>query len=316
MSEIAKNEYGDVWTAFEIKDEYLRNGTEFKWFVCAFCDTGVSPAATYGDEFRKAPYFTLKEKSRPHADACPYGKATPATYGIKRTPAPKSEHEFEVDLPERLVPIRAQGEAGPGPADTPPNQLAGVEEISRRVRTGAASLKVANQYTTALLQTLAAARASALDTLYGKAKAAGKDAKEQAAYAFRELKKYPLNLYGKQSDYHNAFRKANREPWRGEFIYFGYATVSAVATGFELSCTERINVEESGAKRPVTINIACDKAKPVNRMEACTIDLLTRSIESARTVRWYAYGELTLNAAQTAYELAVREPAHIYVKMS
>ncbi|MFJ1257157.1 hypothetical protein [Cupriavidus sp. CuC1] len=45
MSELAKNNHGDEWSAFDLKDEYLRNGTKFEWFACAFCDVEVAPAA-------------------------------------------------------------------------------------------------------------------------------------------------------------------------------------------------------------------------------------------------------------------------------
>lgn len=117
MSELAKNEFGDEWTAFEVKDEYLCNRTEFRWFVCAFCETPVSPAATYGDHYVKAPYFTLADKKKPHADACPYGKATLAQYGIDRS-TPRATHAFEVELPERLIAIRTRrpgGRAGTAP---------------------------------------------------------------------------------------------------------------------------------------------------------------------------------------------------------
>jgi hypothetical protein len=313
MSELAKNERGDTWTAFEVKDEYLRNGTEFRWFVCAFCDTQVTPAAAYGDEFVVAPYFTLKEKSKPHSDMCPYGKATLKAYGIQRPPRKRTKDNFDVDLPDQLVTIRA-AHTTTGPKNEPPTQLASPDEVRKRVRGSGEKLAGAHQYTTGLLRTLAIARGKAISALYEIAQSKGHDKKTQTSFVFGELKKYPLKVYGRQLDYDRAFRKTTYEPWDGTFIYHGSASVSEIETGFVLLSLDSVKSKDGSPGAPAKIQVVCDKNHPVNLMESKSIDVLQHAIRTSSTVRWFAYGALALNESRTSYELTVREPAYIYVR--
>lgn len=309
MSELARNEYGDEWTAFDLKDEFLRHGTKFRWFVCAFCDTPVSPAAVYGKDFVKAPYFTLAEKGNYHTSICPYGTAGLSAHGIAR-PAPAKAHEFEVDLPERLVPMRASKPAI-GTHANKPSDKATDADVRARVRTRASTL-MANQYTTSLLQTVVTARAVVMRDLFKKASADGIQKEKQAAFVFSEMKKYPLNLYGKRLDYNSAFHNTHHIPWDGQFVYHGDAKVRSVPDGFELTSALSIKPEDSVSELPVHIIVLCDRAAPAKKMESRTIDTLARHEALGESVRWFAYGSLKLNEAKSSYELIVREPGHFY----
>lgn len=310
MSELARNELDEEWTAFELKDEYLRFGTRFEWFVCSFCDTEVTPAAVYGDHYVKSPYFTLAKSDNPHSFNCPYGKGGLKQHGIERS-IPRRQHAFEVDLPERLIPIRVRVTRANG-TKQPPKGLASPELIVQRVRSGTDQLKIANQYTTGLLHTLAVARASAMRELRALAEKKGVPGKDQWAFVNAELKKYPLSLYGTHYNYNSAFHKTNHEPWKGSFIYHGDATIRSTGTGFELTSKDVVRTKGRDKEVPFIVSVACDRANPVNKMEAKTVAILEAKEREGQIVRWYAYGEPS-GGADDSYILNVSDPAHICV---
>lgn len=310
MSELARNEYGEEWTAFSLKDEYLSNGTEFKWFVCAYCDTAVSPAATYGNDYKKAPYFTLADHSKPHALECPYGESTFAAHGVTREI--QAPHEFDVALPERLVPIRTQ-RVSATPDTNPPKDLASPAEIHRRVRAGATVAAITNQYTTGLLKTLVDARFSAMRAIRELPRVTALTAeKERVKLVFKTLEACPLNLYGRQLNYSSAFHKANHTPWEGPYIYMGTATATEVPGGFLLTATDTIPGSVEDERVPVHIRVMCDKNAPVNLMEQRTTERLAAAVSAETPVRWFVYGELKMNNSLSAYEIVVQHPYHIH----
>lgn len=314
MSELARNEHGDEWTAFALKDEYLRNGTEFRWFVCAYCDTPVKPAAIDKKKHKKAPYFIIKKHSRPHAKECPYGEATFAAYGIARKASAK--HEFDVDLPERLVPIRSQ-RVDLATTNSPPKEFASPEEIRRRVRAGSEMASIANQYTTGILETLVDARNAAMKAIRNLPNV--KEIEDKTKHwneVYKRLEACPLSLYGRKLNYRSAFRKANQNLFKGPYIYYGVATVEAVPEGFFLILTDRIINPASSEELPVHIRVLCDARAPVNRMEARTIERLSAAARDSKAVRWYAYGELIPNESDSSFELTVRQPPHIFAYVS
>lgn len=316
MSELARNEYNEDRTAFSLRDEFLRTGTTYQQFNCSFCDVDLITVAVAPDlTYKRPPHFRLADNNIPHASDCPYGAAGLARYGIVRAPAQK--HEFDLDLPESLVPIRP-----PRAADTPlrpkPTALASPEEVRRRAYAGVRIATTANQYTTSLLKTLSDARYVAMDKLFNEPKiAAIASAKDRSKKVFSLLAQYPLNLYGTLRNYNSAFHKTARKPWNGPFIYHGNATVLSTPTGFLLTSGDSIPDDAAGAAPgaviPAHIYVNCDVAAPVNRLERRTVDTLTMALAAGRTVGWYAYGELKINADRSAYELHVNSPEHISV---
>jgi hypothetical protein len=307
MSELARNEYDEEWTAFRLKDEYLRTGRKFEYFVCAYCNTEVTPAAVYGSDFEKAPYFRLADNEKAHLPECPYGTRGFAAYGIMRA-APR-RHEFEVDLPERLVPIRPPQNVGALRREKP-TERASPEEVRRRVGAGAATAKIANQYTTSLLKTLADARKAAIASIYKLPRiSAIVDPKVRTKNVFELLRTCPLDVYGTKLNYDKAFHKTRHVPWEGNFIYYGDATVQESDDGFVLTSTDVI----PGTVPTARICVFCDKTNPVNRMEERTVNALSKAVTAGTTVQWYAYGAFALNAGKTAYKLPVTLPEHISV---
>lgn len=310
MSELARNDQGDEWTAHELRDDYLRTGhAPFAWWVCAYCDVELTPAAVYGASFKKRPYFRLLNSTSHHAGDCPYGNAGFAQYGI--TIAQPQAHQFDVDLPEKLVPARLPTRAR-GPAHKKPVALANPVVIRRRVNGTAAAATIPNQYTTSLLKTLVDARNEALRAIFKLPHIAAMKPAAQPRAAFAMLKAIPLELYRRATNYNDAFHKTNHTPWTESFIYHGRADVAAIPGGFVLISHDTIpNADPTPVPLPARILVMCDSANPVNRMEARTIATLTAAIAGAYPVSWCAYGVLELNAAGAAYELTVTQPNHI-----
>ncbi|MBO3034767.1 hypothetical protein J6350_10565 [Burkholderia pseudomallei] len=318
MSELARNDQGDEWTAHELRDDYLRTGRpKFAWWVCAFCDIEVTPAAIYGTSFKKRPYFSLFDKnSSSHAADCPYSTAGFAQYGI--TVAQPQAHQFKVDLPEKLVSPRQPRQVA-APGRNKPAGLATPVVIRQRVNGLAATSTIPNQYTTSLLKTLVAARKRAIKEIYKLPKIAKLAAAKQTPAVFAELKKIPLEVYGSPSNYDSAFHKTSHVPWAGSFIYYGTANVAVSLNGFVLTSLNLVpNAVPAGPPVPVHILVICDRANPVNRMEQSTIDELNAASGTIAgtkpySISWCSYGELALNAAGAAYELTVTQPNHFAV---
>jgi hypothetical protein len=305
------------WTAYALRDDHVRNGTpEFAWWVCAFCDVHVTPAAVYGGPFDKGSYFTLAKKGTSHAHDCPYGNAGFAQYGV--TAAQPQTHLFKVDLPEKLVPARQPRQVA-APGQNKPTGLATPDIIRRRVGAVAATGAIPNQYTTSLLKTLLDARKEALNKLYKLPKITALPKAEQASAVFAVLKAIPLELYGSATNYSSAFHKTNHVPWAGSFIYHGMADVDFAPDGFVLTSHDRIpGADPTAASLPAHILVRCDIANPVNRMEERMIVTLTAASGAIagtprRAVSWSAYGTLVLDDTTATYELTVTQPNHISV---
>lgn len=309
MSELAHNEYGDEWTAYDLKDAFLHDGTKFENFFCAFCSVPVTLAAAYGSEYKKAPHFRLADNLSPHHHECPYGGKASPSHRIRRSPLVK--HEFDVDLPECLVPMsprRINTLAGRDKLSKP----ASTEEVKKRAH---ATKSIANRYTTALLQILAKARLEAINAILALPRVRALESKDQWREVFAILKKCPLNLHGRTSNYSSAFHKTTHAPWTGSYIYYGHnATVNFIEAGFRISSSDRIP-SNAGEERLANIIVNCDISSPRNQMEAKTIEVLTEAQRSNTLITWYAYGELAFNNINSAYQLIISEPSYIYTQL-
>lgn len=312
MSELARNEYGDEWTAYDLKDETLKHGTKFEWFVCAFCDIPVTPAAIDKPTYVKGPYFTLAKKDKPHEVDCPYGEKTFADYGVVRPKTAK--HKYAVDLPERLIPVRSRNVSST--THVKPATPASLEEIRSRVCAKAAAASIANQYTTSLLAIVAGARKEAIDSI--KNDAAIKKIKDSAVRwkkIYSELRNFPLDVYGRKLNYGSAFHRTNHEHWAGTFIYYGAASVERITNGFRLTSDNLIPSEKADGTKisiPAHVLVMCNEAAPRDLMEKKTIEILGDAISKCEPVSWYAYGEFVMNDSESVYQLTVLEPPHIY----
>jgi hypothetical protein len=317
MSELARNDQGDEWTAHELRDDYLRTGHgPFAWWVCAYCEVELTPAAIYGASFKKRPYFRLLNSSLQHAAECPYGNAGFGHYGI--TVAKPQAHQFNVDLPEKLVPARQPTRAG-GPSKTKPAAVANAVVIRKRVDGTAAAATISNQYTTSLLKTLFDARKEALAAIFRLPHIVAMTPADRTTAAFAMLKAIPLELYGRATNYSDAFHRTNHPVWSASYIYHGHADVAVIPSGYELTSLDKIpNPGQPAAPLLARIHVICDRANPVNRMEERMISKLDSACgyipgQSPHSVWWCAYGKLTLNATGTAYELTVTQPSHIAI---
>ncbi|MBU9581109.1 hypothetical protein KTE26_21990 [Ralstonia mannitolilytica] len=317
MSELARNDQGDEWTAHELRDDYLRTGhAPFAWWVCAYCDVELTPAAVYGTSFKKRPYFRLLNSSLQHAADCPHGDVGFGHYGI--TVARPQAHQFDVDLPEKLVPARQPARVR-GPSQNKPVALADPVAIRRRVDGTAAAATIANQYTTSLLKTLVDARKEALAAIFALPHIAAMPRGAQPSAAFAMLKAIPLEIYRRPSNYNDAFHKTNHKPWSDNYIYHGRADVSVIPGGYELRSHDRIpNPTPTAAPLLAVIRVICDRANPVNRMEARMMDKLDAASghtpgKHPHPVSWCAYGKLALDSTGTFYELTVTQPDHIAI---
>ena len=314
MSELAKNEYCDEWTAFAVKDVYELEGIRFENFQCAFCDTPLSPVAIYPDggrtePFKIAPHFKIKSQN--HAQTCPYGGSTLAAYGIFQIS--RFENELNLEMPERLVSIRPARQ-DIVPRSDEPTGLASPEEIRRRVRASAASATAARQYTTGLLKTMIDARDKARRLIENLPKIVSiRDDKDRTRSVYQILATIPLRLYERASDYNRAFRRVNFAPPNDAYIYYGKATVGVFGTGLLLVADKEMAKRDSKETVPFHVHVVCDIENPENRMEAQTIERLSEAMQEHRPVYWYAYGAPALNNEGTLYELVVREPSHIYI---
>lgn len=322
MSEVAYNEFGEEWTAFQLQDKFLEHGMQFLSFTCKYCDTELSPVAIYGEGFEKAPHFRLKDSFKPHHPTeCPYGADTKVGKLISRKP--KKKYQFNVVLPECLVALRPS-QLAPRVASELPNKTPSEDEIRRRVQTAANLGVISNHYTTGLLKTLVDARKAAINAIkiLPSIKNIEPD-KEKWQQIFVELGKAPLSLYGRKLNYKTAFRPANYLPWNGLFIYYGNAKVEATAYGFLLTLVDNTSSKkkevkdnkdnEKTADIPAQVKYFCQKGGTANQMEKHTIDSLTQAESSKESIIWHAYGEFKLNSSGMAYELIVRQYAHLYV---
>ncbi|NIE63053.1 hypothetical protein [Burkholderia sp. Ax-1719] len=249
----------------------------------------------------KSPHFKIIDTDRNHAPECPYGAAQLETYGAQRPSVPTGRVKLEADLPEQLVEVRA-GRAEGDAKGQRPQTVASPDEVRRRVRNRLTDLATAHQSTTSLLRVLVTARVEATKALYRTARAKGKPASEHSKFVFDELKKYPLKLYGRQSDYDRAFRKTDREPWTGDFIYYGTANVETTPDGYRLLSLEQVKMA-GFPDRTAVVYVICDRTNPVNLMQRRTIQVLDEAIRRGTHVKWAAYGSLRFNVETDQFEL-------------
>ncbi|WP_414446801.1 hypothetical protein AB4851_08420 [Burkholderia sp. 22PA0099] len=317
MSELARNNLGDEWTAHALRDDFVRNATpKFAWWVCAFCDVAVTPAAVYGDKFVKRAYFTLASQTSAHAPDCPYGGTGFSRYGI--TAAQPQAHIFKVDLPEKLVDPKPPKQANAA-TQAQPAGVASSTEIKRRVNGLSATATIPNQYTTSLLTTLMDARKEAMRAIKKLPKIAPLPPGPQMKAMFDVLKGVPLNLYGTALNYNSAFHKTTKLPWKGSFIYYGRADVAIVPHGFVLTSHDTFPNPDAALPPVVSqVLVLCDRANPVNRMQGrmiATLDEAAGAVAGAapRSVSWSAYGQFVFNDAAGICEMTITQPNHIAV---
>lgn len=308
MSELALNDYNEVRTAYSLRDEFLRFGTIYTQLNCAFCDVDlISVAVSPELSYVRAPHYRLANAANQHASDCAYAPGGLARYKI--APPVAKTHAFAVDLPECLIKVRPP--RGAGTLIRPkPTSLATPTEILKRVAANLASAKVANQYTTSLLQTLVDARILAVKQLHNFLKNNFPNNAQRAAEVSKVLSTCDLVLYGDKKNYSTAFHKTNHTPWEGKFIYHGQASVQALPTGFQLTSTDKI----PGLVPTAQIYVNCNTAAPVNSMESRTISILNSAVVNQATIFWHAYGELVLDQINNEYRLNVNSPEHITVR--
>lgn len=311
MSEFGRNELGEDWTAFEVKDLFNTTGKKFEWFVCSFCDVPIHAVACYGNEYVTAPHYAYSDSE--HIAPCPYAGNAKSIGGARKTAS--TIEGVPIELPERFVPIRVP--SGRLEFFERPVKPASTNDITARIARLYGVASRVNTYSTSLLETLIAARKYAVKKLYAIAEEKISKKEEWAKFVFGSLQTFPLQLYGQKTNYRDAFRSTKIPPSTQSAIYTGLGTVLQTTTGFTITSIDMPRTKLQGpapevqAKAIIVVNL--DIRNPISSMQSRTADALLKASFSQARIEWAAYGIFKKPDGIADYQVEVSEPGHVCV---
>lgn len=297
-------------TAFQVRDEYLEHGTRYQKFCCPECKVPLEAKCIYGERFKKIAHFALPKDTQHNAPCPPKGKERRDAAASRL----KFVHGLDVDLPAKLIEAR--------PPRVPPSRPLTDEDIPAsgeflNARQGAARV-VDNQPATTMLQVVVEAWTVARKACYKSAPPL-KGGAPNHKWVADKLKLYPLALYGKASNYDQAFHKFT-SLWRGAVIHYGYNRVELTTDGFSVHATPSISVWRDTKGEALTIpleypGIVVVRLEPAgsSRLRDRVHAQLSGAAHSGKAVRWFAFGEMEFDEANRCYAVHVDSCRHIYI---
>ncbi len=285
MPYLALNEFDEEITSFQCRDEYVRSETVYAAFRCPYCDVAYYSKNVYKDGVvGKAPHFSLYPGST-HSGNCDGEAADLPDALTVDAPAGKVEKR-EFELPEKLVARRPDRATRRLTAleRVPPDEA----EILRR-RQQASKQQTPSRFTSSLLQNFVDGKKKLVRECFKKARDAGLDPAAEKALLKQIVSSYPLDLFGQQLNYDNAFWGAVNA--RGDLaarIFHGErASVAFTADGFEIAT-------DPPAPGPAKVRAIVrftqhGTAEAMPRAHARLLDTLRQAVT---VKKWYAYGTL------------------------
>lgn len=309
MPFIALNEFDEEVTAFQCRDEYLRNGTEYTQFRCAFCEVKYFARAIYVSATSgKAPHFYQPDGK--HEDGCNGEPIIETAEKLAKLPA-KRVVKREYEVPEKLVhrtpPRKKATTATPG---APPTRT----ELERRRKAGGAAYGVA-RYTSSLLQSFVEAKKFLVKMCYAKASEKKLDDKQTKELLAKTTPLYPLQLFGEELNYDSAFWSATTirqgTALRNYYATGGVATTSPA--GLEIrSLAASGKADKVAAVVQYEFPADADADRP--RAHQKLLDELAMAAASGKTVDWHAYGVMDYSSEKEGV-LVLASLDHLYIKI-
>lgn len=295
-------------TAFEVRENYLEFGIEYRKFVCPDCHIPLKAMAVYGDEFVKVPHFAVK--SGTHGPSCP----SRAEVHVRTRPMkPTFVHGVQVRFPAKLIearPVRVILSPEEGVVTSSGAVGAAQSLISRRL--------VVNEPATTLLQVIVEAWDTAKAICFREARK-NSGGKPVHVAVTEELRKHPLELYGTATNYSNAFHKFV-SPWHGIAVHYGISSVVTTVNGFALYAEPGISLKRHPVEQDIgvtvigVVEVSLESAS--SSLRDRVHDTLTRVAGSGAAVRWFAIGYMEFDAEAGRYVLKVSNSRHIYIDTS
>lgn len=311
MAFLALTELDEEISSFQCRDEYIRNATVYQSFRCPYCETPYHGKNIYKDgNVGKAPHFSLYKLTR-HIGNCD-GEPVQDEEQRSAEAEPEKAEKREFQLPEKLVERRPNrpSRSGPAPARAPIDEA----QITQR-RTDARRNGSPSRFTSSLLQTFVEGKNMLLRECYKKAREAGLNPDQTKALLKKTVSSYPLELFGQQLNYDNAFWGAvNARGDSAARIFHGdWAGVTFNAAGFEIVSAPPV---PGPSKVPATVRFVEEYELPtenMSRAHARLIDAL-REAQPGKLRKWYAYGimERTQDAGVRVLTLASLD--HLFIE--
>ncbi len=311
MAFLALNELDEEISSFQCRDEYIRNDTVYEAFRCPYCEMPYYSKNIYKDGVvGKAPHFSLYPKTR-HVGNCD-GEPDQAAEltGAEVETSKVEKREFQ--LPEKLVERRPARPSTPGPS-TERGPL-DEDQIMRR-RKDAGKNRVPARFTSSLLQTFVEGKNMLLRECFKKAKDAGLNPDKKKALLKEVVSAYPLDLFGQQLNYDNAFWGAvNARGDSATRIFHGdWASVTVGEAGFDIVTEPPV---PGPSKVRAIVRFAGERdfaADKLSRAHARLIDAL-REAQSGKLRKWYAYGSMERTPDGGVRVLTLASLDHLFVE--
>lgn len=309
MSDIAESECGCEGEAWQFRDEYLRTGVTYSSFRCAYCHVKVHARAIYGDAFKRAPHFYVKNPDE-HKNECPWGES-PVIGVMRRSQEPKKLFGNEVYIPEVLTRRRRPTKADDvQPRDIPTTDA---DRIKNRVLRISMAGIIGNHSSTSLLSVIVRAQKAVVsDCCREAANRKLKDA-ERNKLIRDTLKGLPLKLYERCTDYGDGIRSCKVHPWKSPLIYYGKGRVVEECGGYRIYTDERVKVQDTGEELGFQVRVVLgDEDSDLLRRRL--FSLLDDAAASGGMLDWIAYGEMTRVGGKDLYELTAGSVDHLHIE--
>ncbi|MBU2788412.1 hypothetical protein HFQ13_09405 [Acidithiobacillus sp. VAN18-1] len=312
MSEWAKvDAYPEERTAYEYRELYLDDGTEFGEFFCPYCGVPLIPVNIFtSGEMALSPHFRIN-KGTPHRFDC-NGSPIESVTGEKR----QRTHPVEKStfyLPEKLVPRRKSVVTRVGRESH--NEVPDNAEIDRRRRDAGRRLGPAI-YQTSLVRSIAMAFLGVFKESYKQQKQHkwSEDCRKQ--WVANILQNSPLTLYGRGPlTYKTALRNTRFPPEPDPFIFHGWASANCIHEHDQRTycLSPKIKVEDRGGNHiPVEIIITIPDEISLTESQKNTVRMLDKAANENSEIRWFCYGQLIL-CEDKVYRMRVYDIDHIYL---
>lgn len=311
MPYLALNEFGDEVTAFQCRDEYIRDGIEYTEFSCPFCGVKYHASGIYKDgKIGKAPHFSLYAR-KPHIGVCD-GEPLEVEPAKKAKKITGTVIKRDYDIPEKLVPKRVHKHLPTGGAPkAPPTDDEIREKRKKAGRTHGVAL-----YTSSLLQTFVEARNLLVRECFKTATAKKLADSERNKLIQDTTASYPLYLFEKALNYNTAFWNANsiRHGDDERIFHAPRGVIHKTPTGFEIR-----SAPHEGATGKVTAVVRFDgqndSLESLPRSHQRIFDVLSSAMKGGKPLKWYAYGKMQKAEGQDdAYILMLSSLDYLYLE--
>gem|GEM_PF-3510913 len=309
MSELALGDNGQIKSASEFHDLYIKNTTKHITFTCPFCKVRLFGKAIYVDGPQgKSPHFSCYPQE-PHVNGCDGyptidGKSTIHLEQTCKTVIGKETFS----LPEKLVVKAAPNNKKHTIQTTNGNESEQVKE--KRAQAGRERGTV--KYTSSLIRSFVIARNTLLKEIYNHAKSNKLSGAERNELIEKTLTKAPINLDGNSTNYNKAFQRTTYFSGQNK-IWYGESVISKYDDFIYILNKSTIKNGKDTLEFSIKIQIPRNIILTSKRHQSI-IHFLTKAIKDKSKLKWYCYGKASINPDGKTAELNIDNLDHVYFK--